>query len=195
MFPTTEQITALHRKYAPDETTFELIYTHCRIVADIALQLFDKKPQANIDKRFIEAACLLHDIGAYKLFQNGSHTDQDYILHGIKGQEILEAEGYDPKICRVASHHTGVGLKKADIIKNNLPLPHEDFLAETPEEELIMYADKFHSKKPRFNSYESYLVTTSKFGMDNVNAFKNLAEKFGMPDLAPLSRAYNHPVE
>ncbi len=31
-------------------------------------------------------------------------------------------------------------------MRQNLPVPPADYLAETPEERLVMYADKFHSK-------------------------------------------------
>ena len=47
---------------------------------------------------------------------------------------------------RVAERHTGTGLRKEEIIRRNLPLPHEDFVPETMEEQVICYADKFFSK-------------------------------------------------
>lgn len=42
--------------------------------------------------------------------------------------------------------HTGVGLTKEDVLVQGLPLPPADYVAITPEERLVMYADKFHSK-------------------------------------------------
>ncbi len=194
MYPTSKQIIDLHKKYASDTATFELIYTHSQIVAEIAAQLLRNKPQEGVDEEFVRAACMLHDIGAYTLFENGSHTKENYILHGLKGQEILDVEGYDPKISRVASHHTGVGIKKEDIIKDRLPLPLHDYVAESKEEELIMYADKFHSKTPKFNSYESYIKFVSEYGSDKVREFERLAAKFGKPNLEEISQKYNHPL-
>jgi len=46
----------------------------------------------------------------------------------------------------VCERHTGTGLTKLEIEKNNLPLPHNDFLPLTLEEQVICYADKFFSK-------------------------------------------------
>ena len=46
----------------------------------------------------------------------------------------------------MASHHTGVGLTAEQILHRKLPLPAVDLLAETVEEELVMYADAFHTK-------------------------------------------------
>jgi len=39
IIPSLEQIDELHRKIAPSEAAYELIHTHCVIVATIACQL------------------------------------------------------------------------------------------------------------------------------------------------------------
>ena len=145
--PSASEIEALHRKYAPAESVFELVFTHCKIVSDIATQLAEKSG-ANVDIELVRVGCLLHDIGVYPLFdKNGAETDTSkYITHGVLGEEILQNEGFAEGLCRFASHHTGAGITKEQIIESNLPLPHNDYLAETPEEKLVMYADKFHSK-------------------------------------------------
>jgi uncharacterized protein len=97
---------------------------------------------------------------------------------------------------RFASHHTGTGISKDEIIARNLPLPHQDYFAETPEEELVMYADKFHSKKepPVFNSHELYSDYVTRFGEEPCARFAALTAKFGKPDLAPLIAEYGHAV-
>lgn len=192
--PTLQEIEALHRKYAPTEEVFELVWTHCRIVGDIALQLAQTSG-AYVDTDLVEVGCLLHDIGVYALYDGGEFgANQNYITHGIRGEEILKNEGFSETIQRFASHHTGVGITKKQIVERNLPLPHEDFLAETPEEELIMYADKFHSKTepPYFNSYDYYADYTIQFGEENVESLKQLTAKFGKPDLAPFIAQYGH---
>ena len=33
------QIISIHKKYAPSDAVYELVYTHCCIVRDIAMQL------------------------------------------------------------------------------------------------------------------------------------------------------------
>lgn len=194
MLPTITEIEALHRKYAPDDAVFTLVWTHCRIVRDIALQLLEAKPQPGIDAQLVEAGCLLHDIGTYKLYKDGSFDRSRYITHGIEGDALLGDEGYDERLRRIASHHTGTGLTKQDIIAQSLPLPHEDFMAETQEERLVMYADKFHSKAPRFNSYAAYSQTIRGFGAANLRRFEDLADEFGIPNLDTLAKVYEQPI-
>jgi uncharacterized protein len=74
-----------------------------------------------------------------------------------------------------------------------LPLPHQDFLAESTEERLVMYADKFHSKSEPsvFNSFAHYEKHVSQFGPSQLQKFHALAEEFGVPNLAPLVEEYN----
>lgn len=193
-YPTVQEIEALHRSHAPNEEVFELVWTHCRIVGDIALQLAQSSG-VELDIQLVKAGCLLHDIGVYSLFdESGFENVKDYITHGVRGEEILKYEGFNETIWRFASHHTGAGITKEQIVRSNLPLPHQDFLAETPEEELVMYADKFHSKTepPYFNSHEYYTDYVARFGEASSASFAALTAKFGKPDLAPLIAQYGH---
>ena len=194
---TFEEIKALHKKYAPSEEVYDLVFTHCQIVRDIAEQLIARNDLA-VDGELVRMGCLLHDIGVYPLFntdgklREGAH----YITHGVEGENILRAEGLSEQIWRFASHHTGVGLTKQDIIDQKLPLPVEDYVAITDEEALVMYADKFHSKTtpPTFNSYERYRKKVTEFGESKVFEFERLVQKFGLPDLMPLAKKYGYEV-
>lgn len=191
--PSYEQIVALHKKYAPSAAAYDLIFTHCEIVWEIAQQLM-KQSNPAVDAEFIKAACLLHDIGAYGLFlPQGGIDHANYIRHGILGDELLGQEGFSEPLCRIASHHTGVGLRAGEIKNNNLPLPIQDFMAETIEERLVMYADKFHTKTtpPRLMRVETYRVFTGKFDLANVQRFMQFEREFGVPNLAPLAKKYN----
>lgn len=195
--PTPQEIEALHRRYAPYDKVFNLVWTHCRIVSDIALQLVgNSAPKVNAD--LVRVGCLLHDIGVHSLFNTNGirRSGISYIMHGTEGETILKGEGFPEVIWRFASHHTGVGLSKKDIVDQRLPLPREDYLAETVEELLVMYADKFHSKStpPYFNSYEWYRQDIAKFGNDRVAKFEDMAKRFGVPDLGPLSKKYRHAI-
>ncbi len=187
-------ITALHKKYAPSDEVYDLVFTHCQIIYDIALQLIEKNSVA-IDRELVRAGALLHDIGVYPLFgSNGKlRPNVQYITHGIEGEKILKKENFPEAIWRFAAHHTGVGLTKQDVINQKLPLPAANYLAESNEELLIMYADKFHSKTtpPYFNSYEWYRQDIAKFGNDKVVKFDQMATKFGVPSLQPLSEKYS----
>ena len=90
---------------------------------------------------------MLHDIGIFRCDAPGicCHGTEPYLRHGLIGGEIMRSEGF-PRHARVCERHTGAGLTREEIINQDLPLPHQDFLPETLEEKLVCYADKFYSK-------------------------------------------------
>ena len=194
---TYEEILSLHKKYAPSDAVYDLVFTHCRIVRDIALQLIDDNT-LSVDKDLVMVGALLHDIGVHPLFGADGKLRKDvhYITHGTEGETILKNEGYPESIWRFASHHTGVGLSSQDITDQNLPLPPRNYLAESDEELLVMYADKFHSKTtpPYFNSYEWYEEYVKRFGSHKSVAFKQMAHQFGKPDLRRLQKEYGFEI-
>lgn len=193
-YPTLDDIVALHRKYAPSEIIFELVYTHCLAVHDIAADILSRTT-IPVDAKLVGVGCLLHDIGVYQL-KLGAADTPEYVMHGVLGEQILRTEGLPEEICRFASHHTGIGLTKEEIERDHLPLPHQDFLAKTPEEMLVMYADKFHSKTDplEFNTAEYYKRFSARFGMDKVAKFEAMVKKFGEPDVIALAQKYHHPL-
>jgi uncharacterized protein len=145
----------------------------------------------------VRAGSLLHDIGVYRLYDDAGHLGHaNYIRHGVLGYELLRADGLPEAICRFASHHTGVGLSRADVLAQRLPIPPADYLAETGEERLVMYADKFHSKTtpPVFRTASASAARLRRFGEEKVMAFQALRETFGEPDLAALSKTYGDRV-
>ena len=164
--PTEDEIVALHQRYAPSPDAFALVFTHCRIVRDVAAQLLDRRPQP-VDADLVRVGALLHDIGVYRLWdEDGTFDAANYLRHGVAGHELLRELGWPERISRFCSHHTGVGLTRADVVDQGLPLPVTDYLAETPEEELVMYADKFHSKTspPVFVAADTYQARVRRFG-------------------------------
>jgi uncharacterized protein len=197
MIYTPDAIEALHHKYAPSDEVYDLVFTHCQIVRDIAMQL-SSKGMFEVDIELVITGSMLHDIGVYPLFgaDGKLRDDVNYITHGTEGEAILKKEGLPENIWRFAAHHTGVGLSKQDVIDQKLPLPIADYLAETDEELLIMYADKFHSKTtpPYFNSFEWYKQDIERFGADKVVKFEQMAQRFGVPDLEPLSKKYGYEI-
>lgn len=188
-----DDVIALHKKYAPSAAVYDLVFTHCLIVRDIAAQLI-KRSNLNVDQELVVVGAMLHDIGVYPLFDgDGKLRDGvPYITHGIEGERILKQEGLPREVCRFAAHHTGMGLTEHDIVSQKLALPAADYLAETDEERLIMYADKFHSKTtpPVYNSYEWYRNDVAKFGADKVAVFDQMSVLFGKPDLHVLQATY-----
>ena len=199
MLPTDLEIKELHRKYAKSDDDFNLIYTHCQIVEAIAMQLLDTKPLSGIDRNLVHVGCLLHDIGAYDVLEDGRFVKG--VRHGTFGEEILKKEGFPETIWRFASHHTGVGLTEQDVIDQAIPIPIADYTAKTDEERLIMYADKFHSKSnppvepPYFCTFEWFRDSIQKFGADKAEKFDVLAQSFGKPDLKSLSKQFGHSVK
>ncbi|MFF0478721.1 HDIG domain-containing metalloprotein [Streptomyces sp. NPDC004284] len=192
--PSADEIRALHLKHSPSAEAFELVFTHCEIVWKIAEQIISLSDWG-VDPELVRAGCLLHDIGVYRLYSAEGRIDgQNYIRHGLLGHEILESEGLPQELCRFCSCHTGVGLTKEDVLTQGLPLPPADYVAATPEERLVMYADKFHSKStpPKFVAPDTYAAYVGRFGQDKVEAFGALRAQFGDPELGSLAASYGH---
>ncbi|MFI5893925.1 HD domain-containing protein [Actinoplanes sp. NPDC051513] len=181
--PSDAEIRALHERLAPDAAAFDLVYTHCEIVAGIAARLLAPP----LDPDLVRAGCLVHDIGVYRL-------DGAYLRHGLIGYELMRDLGYPEVLSRFCAHHTGVGITRADIERQGLPLPPGDYVAETGEERLVMYADKFHSKTspPAFVTAATYRGDVRRFGPGKAAAFDAMVAEYGEPDLAPLASAYGH---
>jgi uncharacterized protein len=193
--PTDAEILALHAKHAPAQAALDLVYGHCLIVRGIAEQLLTRVD--DVDGDLVRAGALLHDIGVYRLYDDAGELDQaNYVRHGVLGHELLAEEGLPERICRFASHHTGVGISRDEVIRQGLPIPPGDYMAETREETIVMYADKFHTKTapPAFLTAGRYAASVGRFGADKVAAFEALRERFGDPDLASLSGRYGQPL-
>jgi uncharacterized protein len=176
--PTAKEIRDLHAQYAPSREAFELVHSHCQIVCELAEQLIARNNLV-VDVDLVRAGSLLHDIGVYRLDGTG------YIRHGVLGHELLQELGFPEVLCRFCSHHTGVGLSRDDVVRQNLPIPPGDYLAETAEEELVMYADKFHSKTtpPKFVTAAAYQTSALRFGADKAARFAELVARYGEPVL------------
>jgi uncharacterized protein len=194
MYPTLKEIETLHKKYAPNDRLFDLVFTHCKIVRDIAVQIaIDKK--LSVNEELLITGALLHDIGTYAFIEQFEKTGESkYYQHAVAGYQIVKNEGVPEDVCKIVQHHMRLGLTKEQIKYESLDIPLEDYSPVTTEEEVVMYADKFHSKKPQFNSYESYLSFIQQFGKEQVVKFESLSKKLGIPELESLAEKYNHPI-
>lgn len=177
-----EEILAEH--FSP--LALAIIIEHSRCVAEKALQIAAGSPFADsLDKTFIEEAALLHDIGVSMTDAPAldCHGKSPYICHGILGREILEKAGL-PRHALVCERHIGVGLTVADIIAQDLPLPHRDMLPISNEEKIIACADLFYSKKKMDLSSEKSLEmikrNLTKFGSDKVAVFEGWLKEFSI---------------
>ena len=86
-------IEILHYYIDPNEALYQVVYQHSRAVADLALRLMDKHPALPMNRRLVEQAALLHDIGVLKVDAPSIHcfgTDA-YIRHGVEGAAMLRA--------------------------------------------------------------------------------------------------------
>lgn len=171
----------IDKYYSGDGDLRTILIIHSQSVARKALQIVSLHPELNLDREFIEEAAMLHDIGIIKTDAPGIKCfgTEPYICHGILGAEMLRQEGL-PRHARVCERHTGAGLSLNEIVSQNLPLPHQDFLPETLEEQVICYADKFFSKThlDREKSVEKAEKSIAKFGEEGLSRFKQWEKMF-----------------
>ena len=188
-------IIALHKKYAENDEAFDLVYTHCTIVAEIAMDAVERNSMV-VDSDILYQACMLHDIGTYVLFQPSLHTFKKigYRLHAPIGAMMLADEGLDEKVVEAVRTHVMMGLSKQEIIDHGDMLPQIDFTTQSLEAELVCYADRFHSKNPQFNDPDTYLKKLQETYPIQAKKFHDTLERFGCPDISMLAAKYGHPV-
>ena len=171
----------IDKYYSGDGDLRTILIIHSQSVARKALQIVSLHPELNLDREFIEETAMLHDIGIIKTDAPGIKCfgTEPYICHGILGAEMLRQEGL-LRHARVCERHTGAGLSLNEIVSQNLPLPHQDFLPETLEEQVICYADKFFSKThlDREKSVEKAEKSIAKFGEEGLARFKQWEKMF-----------------
>jgi HDIG domain protein len=176
--------TLIDKYYTEDNCLRNILLMHSRGVADLALSLARRHPEMSLDLSFIEEAAMLHDIGIIRCNAPGIYCfgTEPYLCHGRIGADMLRAEGF-ARHARVCERHTGAGITKQEIIERNLPLPQQDFLPETLEEQLICYADKFFSKThlERKKNVTQAADSLAKFGADSLARFQHLVQLFGAP--------------
>ncbi len=176
-----EEIIARHYNGRQPLTT--ILLTHSRQVAEMTVAIADRHPELSLNREFLYEAAMLHDIGIIK--PHAPTIDcfgtEHYIRHGLLGGEMLRAEGL-PHHARVCERHTGAGLTAAEIIAHQLPLPAQDWLPETLEEQVICYADKFFSKTRLHTAATPDHVQRSlaKFGPDTLQRFMQWHSRFAL---------------
>lgn len=169
-------------KYYHDQPALhDLLLRHSRQVAQLALRIVDSHPLLQADRSFVYEAAMLHDIGILLTDAPSIHCHgtRPYIQHGIAGAELLRREGL-PRHARVAERHTGAGLTLSDILAQQLPLPHQDYLPESIEEQIVCYADKFYSKShpEREKPLPKVLKSIAKHGPEALQRFQQWHERF-----------------
>jgi len=178
----------IERYYQPYTTAYRILRTHSEQVAKkavaIATRLNETHSSELIDLDFIAEAALLHDIGIYAVYapQLGCFGQHPYLQHGVIGAQLLRAEKL-PKHAQVCERHIGVGLTANEIIAQKLPLPAQDYLPRTIEEQIITYADLFFSKNPNKLTQEKTSATVRKtvasYGEEKGIIFDQWQQRFG----------------
>jgi uncharacterized protein len=176
---------ALIRKYYQDSpVALRVLLDHSRLVTRRAVRIAERLHSSEtVDLRFLAEAAMLHDIGSIRTYAPdlGCFGTLPYLCHGIKGRELLEAEGLY-RHALVCERHIGVGLTAEEIQKNRLPLPARDMIPVTLEEQIICYADLFYSKNPQERGRENDPATVRsilrRFGPGKTVVFDRWLERF-----------------
>jgi len=195
VLPSPDKLISLHKKYAPNVAVFNLVYTHCQIVAEIALWCAGNVEQ-EVDRELLKTAALLHDIGAYVFFsEDGKNLNQRmYPLHAVLSARIIADEGIDERVSELVSTHVLLGLTKQEIIDRPWILPERDYEPTTTEGRLLCYADRFHSKHPTFNSFESFINRLNAELPLQAAKFEAWSKEFGIPNVEELAKKYQQPI-
>ena len=92
MIPNVPMAEALHRQYAPSQAAYELIHTHCQIIAALAVRMADQVnerllrgddpegvlPKRPLDRDLVRIGALLHDIGTYRILKDDGSQGRPY---------------------------------------------------------------------------------------------------------------------
>jgi len=173
---------AIIDKYYPEDNALrDTLLRHSRAVTERALRIAGARAGLSVDRRFVEEAAMLHDIGIFRCDAPSIHCygTEHYLRHGLIGGMIMRQEGF-PRHARVCERHTGTGLTRQEIIARELPLPPDDFVPETLEEQLVCYADKFYSKS-RLDEEKTVAQAEKsilKFGEEGLLKFRRWVKLF-----------------
>lgn len=177
-------------KYYKEGALRDILLQHSKAVAQKAIAIAALHPEMNIDKEFVYAAAMLHDVGIIMCDAPGIQCfgTESYIRHGMCGARMLRDDASEwgmtqteiEPFARICERHTGAGLTAEEIHRQGLPLPEVDLLPETIEEKLVCYADKFFSKtRPTEEKpLERVVKSMEKFGTDTVERFQELRKLF-----------------
>ena len=171
----------IDRYYKVGTKLYNIYMSHVQDVERLSLLIADSHPELEVDRIFLSEAALLHDIGIFMTDAADieCYGRSRYIEHGYLGADLLRENGLD-RHALVAERHTGMGLKRVDIIEKNMPLPHRDMIPISMEEKIICYADKFFSKSDleRKFTIEEIRNKNAKYGKEWIEAFDALSDMF-----------------
>ena len=189
-----DYLALLYRYYPEDNALRRMLLHHSRQVCTRALQIVDRHPELGANRALVEAGAMLHDIGIFRTDAPGIHChgtahflrEEAELLRqkaehegSTSSQQEEDATFYEA-LARICERHTGTGLTRQVIAQRGLPMPDQDLLPETIEEQIICYADKFYSKShlERERSIAQTIASLEKFGDAGVEKFRYWTELF-----------------
>ncbi len=182
MTPVAEKI--IKKYYKEKSDSYIYLYKHSCSVESLAVKIAQHNEQYSPNIEFIKTAAMLHDIGIFMTNAPGigCFGKYPYIAHGYLGRELLEKENLK-EIAPVCERHVGLGITVKDIISENLPLPKRNMVPVSIEEQIVCYADKFYSKKPKYlihpKPLEKIRNKARKYGPEKAAIFEEFVNKFG----------------
>ncbi len=182
----------IDKYYGESPELRQVLVRHSEQVRDRALLIIDAHPDwtttgnaqgETVNRDFVAEAAMLHDIGilycdAPKIHCHGKHK---YIEHGYLGAELLRREGL-PLHALVAERHTGSGITHDQVLREDLPIPVQDYLPESLAERIICYADKFYSKSHLGEevSLSKIRMNMWKYGHDAILRWEKLEREMSL---------------
>lgn len=171
----------IYSYYDPRERACEILIRHSHSVAEMAIEIADRHPEWKLDREFVYEAAMLHDIGIRSCYAPGigCHGKDPYILHGVRGAEMLRSLDLE-RHARVCERHVGTGISYRKAIEMGWDLPERDMLPITLEEQIVCFADKFYSKSNDMQkkSLERIEQGLQKYGEDDVERFRSWCRLF-----------------
>ena len=193
--PTLEQIDELHRKIAPSEAAYELVHTHCVIVATIGCQIVRRQ-----NALFTRRCTLPKDAPEWGSNRRTENTVDAAVsatpmppTAGVTGGQVpprlldehLVLIGgllHDIGTYRVFKHDGSDGeplkFSKKRYILHGLK-GYEYLLNEGVDESIA-----------QFLQVEAYTARAERFGEDNKRRWLDLVAKYGVPDIPALAEKY-----
>ena len=164
----------INKYYPEDNELKDTLLKHSRQVCHKALAVATKHPELHLNQEILENGAMLHDIGIFLTDAPAIHChgSASYLAHGYLGGQLLRKENMIT-YARICERHTGTGLTKETIQELHIPIPAQDYLPETLEEQVICYADKFFSKThlDQEKTIEQATRSLAKFGEEGLQRF------------------------
>ncbi|MFO7617052.1 MAG: HDIG domain-containing protein [Bacteroidales bacterium] len=178
-----DPIELLKKYYQVDSLALKILLGHSLAVAGMAMEVAEANGCSPAEVEFIRESAILHDIGIlYTDAQSiGCQGELPYLLHGVKGHDLLVAEGL-PRHALVCERHTGTGITLREIREKGLPLPDRPLVPVSRAEIIICYCDKFFSKDPgrlkERKHPEEIIREIGTFGPEKTELFRRWHQQF-----------------